>query len=334
MNTKTIVRIIGTVIVFSCLMFGLSSSAKASTDSGACVKVTVNDYDNRFDRGTIGVRASEAVIANNCSEDMTISSLGFLGSFGSGTLSGARLYVNGKSSGYFNKVTSTSAVYTGLSLKVARGSSIKIMLIGDVSKDPSDSTLSYTLDDCPKVFVIKGDCTGKMIAANVIGSSSIYISQKMKIYSDCSSSSAAKTQSVKVTTVGGIQKVQKGTRVNVIEARLTNTGSEELTVSGMGFSGLFGTKGVTNTNLWVDEVNMGSLKGSASAARYTGMNIKIAPGKSVRVVLRGDISSSATKRVLQYRFDSDSKVFQVKGSSTGKSAKISVSGLSVLGIAK
>lgn len=334
MNTKTIIRIIGIVIVCSCLMFGLSSNAKASGDSGSCIKATVNDYDNKFDRGTIGVRASEAVIANNCTEDVTISSLGFLGSFGSGTISGARLYVNGKSSGYFNKVTSSSAVYTGLSLKVAKGSSIKVMLVGDVSKDPTDSTLSYTLDDCQKVFVIKGACTGKTITASVIGSSSIYVSQKMKVYSDCSSSSAAKTQSVKVTTTNGIQKTRKGNRVNVIEVKITNTGSEELTVSGMGFSGLFGTKGVMNTNLWVNEVNKGSLKCSASAARYAGMKIRIAPGKSAKAVLRGDISSSATTRVLQYRFDSDPKVFQVKGSSTGKSAKISVSGLSVLQIAK
>lgn len=334
MNTKTIVRIFGITIVGFCLLFGLSSDAKASTVSGACVKVTINDYDNKFDRGTIGVRASEAIIKNNCSEDVVISSLGFLGKFGSDTLSGARLYVGGKSSGYFNKVTASSAAYTGLSLKIAQGSSMKIMLIGDISKDPSDSTLTYRFDDSAKVFVVKNACTGKIIATSVCGSSSIYISEKMKVYADRSSDSPAKTQSVKVTTTGGIQKVRKETRVNVIEVRLTNTGSEELTVSGLGFKGTFGKMGVSNMNLWVDEISMGSLKSSSSTARFTGLNVRIAPGKSVRVVLRGDVSKAASKRVLQYRFESDPKVFQVKGSFTGKSAKISVSGLSVLGIAK
>jgi len=332
MNAKTTIKVLGIAIVSFCMMFGLNSEAKAAS-ADACVNATVINYGNKFDRGTIGVRASEAVITNNCAEDVIISSLGFLGSFGSGTLSGARLYVNGKSSGYFNKVNSTSAIYTGLNLKVVKGGSIKVMLIGDISKNPSSSSLSYKFDGCREVFIVKGACTGKTISTSASGISYIYISEKMKVYSDCSSNSN-KTQSVKVTTVSGIQKTQKGSRVNVIEVKITNTGSEELIVSGMGFLGIFGNKGVTNTNLWVNETNMGNLKCSAYAARYTGMNIRIAAGKSARVVLRGNISPSVDQRVLQYRFDSDPKVFQVKGSVTGKSAKISVSGLSVLGISK
>lgn len=329
MNSKTI-KVFSIAIVSFCILFGFSADAQASTasSSSACIKATVNDHNDKFDRGTIGVRASEVVIANDCSEDVIISSLGFLGKFGSDTLNGARLYIDGKSAGSFSQVTATSAKYTGLSLKIAKGKSTKIMLVGDISTDPSAHSLTYRFDDCPSAFVLKDARTGKVIAASASGSSNICISDKIKAYAN------TKTQSIKATVVNNTQKAEKGNRLNVMELKLTNTGSEELIVSGMGFLGTFENKGVMDANLWVEEVSMGSLVTKSYGIRYQGMNIRIAPGKSARVVLRGTISENVTANTLKYRFDSCPNVFQVKGAVSGKKAKIAVNGNSILKIAK
>ncbi|MDD3020856.1 MAG: hypothetical protein PHX61_07745, partial [Alphaproteobacteria bacterium] len=134
------------------------------------------------------------------------------------------------------------------------------------------------------------------------------------------------TQTLKATVLPNNATVNKGAKeVKLLEATLTNTGTETLAISGLGVLSDFGANYVNNSQLYIDGVNLGKPdKIKVYEVIYKSLELKLASGESATVLLKGDISPNMKRKALSFRLDACPNIFGVKGAESGKKAKVSV----------
>jgi hypothetical protein len=119
------------------------------------------------DRGTKGVQLISYKVANIGSENLLVTSVGYVGDFKSDSISNISLYINDKNVGLADSVKDTSALFSTLAFVIAKGESFTFTLKGDVSNSAVAGAKSFVLDRTAGIMSAKGMTSDKDAAVTV-----------------------------------------------------------------------------------------------------------------------------------------------------------------------
>lgn len=125
-----------------------------------------------------------------------------------------------------------------------------------------------------------------------------------------------------------VDHVNKGaTNVQLVAAKLTNTGSEDLALSEVHFGGYFSTSYLVNPALYLGDAKIGSPSSvAADSITFSGLSQKIAKGQSITLYVKGDITNTNSLKVMNYSL-SFSTVFDsvvATGMASGNKAMVNI----------
>jgi chitosanase len=126
-----------------------------------------------------------------------------------------------------------------------------------------------------------------------------------------------------------ITSVAKGTNgVQLISVKLTNTGTEDLNITGVEIPGSYATINEANTTLYSDGVKIGiPITRTDTRVTFTGLSIKIAKSASVTLTIKGDILSTNVRTNMIYYIE-DATIVTAKGLTSGVAPKVIIGGSS------
>jgi hypothetical protein len=207
-------------------------------------------------------------------------------------------------------ISNTQLVFNKVVSVAAKGSST-LSLRADVSATATEKSL---------IFAMNYDSSGS--SGGIVWHNAVKVTG--------SSSTVSISVPAKVTTLAASvvpnekTSVTKGTTgVQLIAAKFTNTGSEDVKIYYMEISGDFRTNDVNNVAVYNGKSKVTATSSITSTkATFSGMSVPVKTGESVTLAIKGNIQSTTTKTSLSYTTESCC-LAKAKGVS-GAEAKVSV----------
>jgi hypothetical protein len=125
-----------------------------------------------------------------------------------------------------------------------------------------------------------------------------------------------------------ISEVKAGSSgVQLVSYKITNSGTENIFISGLGFTGDFSKEVVAKNALYINDRNVGGAdSANSSGARFSTLEFPIMKGESFTFTLKGDIAPTASAGTRCFALNQTPTVTVAKSMVSGKSASLEVSG--------
>jgi hypothetical protein len=239
---------------------------------------------------------------------------------------------------YSKAKTSGVAYSTNINTQAGNVVSAKIIDSSNFENQSSYANITYALsNDGGNIWVnassnqlVTFSTTGKDLRWKInitntnLNSPSSPAVSNLAVYYNVAATVSTTTSLVASVVPNNITTLEKGaTNVQLIAIKLTNTGTEDVILSGIVIPGVYSPINEVNTNLYVGDTKIGAPTIlHDSAITYSGLSIKIAKGSSVTLIVKGDIATTNIRTTMVYPIDSNTSI-TAKGIS-GNTANITV----------
>jgi hypothetical protein len=298
--------------------------------SATALSVTTSSSTPPAWRGATDVQLISGTLTNTGAEDLILSNLRFGGVFSSDDESNTVLYLGNSQLGTANIVNDGSVTYNSLNYRIPKGASVSYALHGNIGHT-NRTSMNYFVDSCAYTsYGVSSDCDTVVATGVTSGKKAVVTRDGVSTTLNILSSAAYLSPTVRATVTNtGVAATKGSLNVKLLEVRVTNTGNEDVTLSGIGFAGKFAEPYLQNDLLYLYMDNQYAGRPTtvtSSGVTFKGYARSIPKGGSVDLMLFGNISSNAEAGTLVYTLDSS--VLTATGVTSGKTAQVTASGSS------